>query len=35
MIKGTKGSFVAITFESTQFGLVDIKSGDFTFLGQD
>lgn len=35
MIKGAKGSFVAITFESTQFGLVDLKSGDFTFLGQD
>ena len=35
MIKGAKGSFVAITFESTQFGLVDVKSGDFTFLGQD
>jgi hypothetical protein len=35
MIKGAKGSFVAISFESTQFGLVDVKSGDFTFLGQD
>lgn len=35
MIKGAKGSFVAISFESTQFGLVDVKSGDFILLGQD
>jgi hypothetical protein len=35
MIVGAKGTFVAITFESTQFGLVDVKSGDFILLGQD
>ena len=35
MIKAAKGAFVAIAFESTQFGLVDVKSGDFVLLGQD
>jgi hypothetical protein len=35
MIEGKKGSFVAVTFESTQCGLMDLKSGQFTFYGQD
>ena len=35
MLKGAKGTFVAITFESTQFGIADADSGKFYFLGQD
>ena len=33
--KKGKGAFVALEFESTQFGLVDLKSGKFFSLGQD
>jgi hypothetical protein len=29
------GKFVAISFNSTQFGVLDVKNGDFTFEGQD
>jgi hypothetical protein len=29
-----KGHFVAIQFDSSQFGVVDIKNGDFLFNGQ-
>jgi hypothetical protein len=35
MVAKTKGTFVAITFESTQFGIVDADSGTFYSLGQD
>jgi hypothetical protein len=35
MVEGQKRSFVAIEFESTQFGVVDVKSGQFFSLGQD
>ena len=35
MLAKTKGTFVAINFESTQFGIVDADSGTFYFLGQD
>ena len=37
MLAGAKGkdAFVALEFESTQFGLVDLKSGKFFSLGQD
>jgi hypothetical protein len=33
----TKGSgkFISIDYNSSQFGVVDIKTGDFTFMGQD
>jgi hypothetical protein len=27
--------FICITFNSSQFGCLDLKTGDFTFLGQD
>jgi len=30
-----RGTFAALEFESTQFGLVDLKSGEFLSLGQD
>jgi hypothetical protein len=29
------GQFISISYDSTQFGVIDTKSGDFTFLGQD
>jgi hypothetical protein len=29
------GKFVAISFNSSQFGLLDFEKGDFTFEGQD
>jgi hypothetical protein len=37
MLEGAKGkdAFVALEFESTQFGLVDLNSGKFLSLGQD
>jgi hypothetical protein len=35
MLKDRKGTFVAINFESTQFGVIDIDSGTFYFWGQD
>lgn len=37
MLEGAKekSAFVALAFESTQFGVVDLKSGKFFFLGQD
>jgi hypothetical protein len=30
-----KSGFAALQFESTQFGVVDLKTGTFLFLGQD
>jgi hypothetical protein len=35
MVAGQKRSFIAIQFESTQAGIVDVKSGDFVPMGQD
>jgi len=35
MVADQKRSFIAIQFESTQVGVVDVKSGDFVLLGQD
>jgi len=37
MLEGAKGkrAFVALEFESTQFGVVDLMSGKFFSLGQD
>jgi hypothetical protein len=37
MLEGAKArdAFVALEFESTQFGLVHLKSGKFFSLGQD
>jgi hypothetical protein len=37
MLEGAKKgmAFAAVEFESTQFGLVDLKSGQFFSLGQD
>jgi hypothetical protein len=37
MLKGSNGeeALVALEFESTQFGVVDLKSGRFYPLGQD
>ena len=28
-------AFIAISFNSTQFGVAETKTGDFTFIGQD
>jgi hypothetical protein len=33
--KGEDGKFIAISFNSSQFGLLRIANGDFRFLGQD
>lgn len=33
--KATQNKFVAISFNSSQFGLLRITDGEFTFLGQD
>jgi hypothetical protein len=30
-----KATFIGIEFDSTQFGIVDSKNGDFFFMGQD
>jgi hypothetical protein len=35
MTKEGSGKFVAIAYENSQFGDVDIKTGDFIFGGQD
>jgi hypothetical protein len=32
---GKKGELILINFNSSQFGVLDAGSGDFTFLGQD
>lgn len=29
------GRFISISYNSSQFGVIDIKTGDFTFMGQD
>ena len=29
------GKFIALSFNSTQSGVLDLKTGDFTFMGQD
>jgi hypothetical protein len=34
MTEGGRGKFVAIAYENSQFGVVDIKTGDFIFCGQ-
>jgi hypothetical protein len=33
--QGKKGEYVAITFNASQFGVVDTATGEFTFQGQD
>ena len=33
--RGKSGPFVALSFNSTQSGVLDVKSGDFFFMGQD
>jgi hypothetical protein len=35
MIKGRKGKFILINFNSTQAGILSAEKGDFIFLGQD
>jgi hypothetical protein len=35
MLRGQTGLRLAIVFNSSQFGTIDAKSGEFTFLGQD
>jgi hypothetical protein len=37
MIKrlGFSGRFISIRYDSTQFGVMDMKTGEFHFLGQD
>jgi hypothetical protein len=35
MLRGRTGRYIAISFNSSQFGIIDIKTGDFTFMGQD
>jgi hypothetical protein len=34
-VEGKKGRFVAIAFNSMQFGIMSFEKGDFTWLGQD
>jgi hypothetical protein len=33
--RGKQGPFVGLSFNSTQSGLLDVKTGDFFFIGQD
>jgi hypothetical protein len=33
--RGKKGPFIALSFNSTQSGVLELKSGDFFFMGQD
>jgi hypothetical protein len=33
--RGKKGEFILINFNSSQAGVLDAGSGDFTFMGQD
>ena len=35
MLRGKAGLYLGINFNSSQFGILDAKSGEFTFLGQD
>lgn len=35
MIADKKGQFIGISFNSSQFGIVDVSNGDFLFAGQD
>lgn len=35
MVAEQKGHYVAINFNSTQFGIINVTSGEFIFLGQD
>ena len=34
-IEDRKGKFIAISFNSSQFGILDVATGNFTFLGND
>ena len=33
--RGKKGPFIELGYNSSQFGLLDVTTGEFTFLGQD
>ncbi len=33
--EGKKGPFIGLSYNSSQFGLLDVTTGEFTFLGQD
>ncbi len=33
--RGKKGPFIGLSYNSSQFGLLDVTTGEFTFLGQD
>lgn len=35
MLKGKSGKYLAIRFNSSQAGILDVTTGDFTFMGQD
>jgi hypothetical protein len=35
MTKGREGKYISIGFDSTQFGIMDFKKGEFVFMGQD
>ncbi len=35
MTEGRKEKFISISFNSSQFGILDLKTGNFTFLGND
>lgn len=34
MLKGKSGKYIGIRFNSSQSGILDVKTGDFTFMGQ-
>jgi hypothetical protein len=35
MLEGRVGGYIAVQFNSTQFGIVDVATGEFIFGGQD
>jgi hypothetical protein len=35
ILEGRVGSYIAVQFNSTQFGIVDVATGEFIFQGQD
>lgn len=34
-VENRSGRYLAVSFDSTQFGIIDIRTGHFRFLGQD
>jgi hypothetical protein len=35
LVEGRVGSYIAVQFNSTQFGIVDVATGEFIYQGQD